>query len=573
MRSLPGFWENVPNQTRKGKRGGRSVISLVLALVLPISATAVAAPPMGGGGQPTFQVTIDATASDGPRVPRALFSFDGLQPLASQASRLAQDAFLDLNPRGLFTRVPLAALAMEPDSAGRWLAEARAAGMEPVLVVSGAPEQAGLALERLNGSSSDRPTEGVSYLQFMPPAQSDSSREGLDRWYDALSAAATQLRRQYPGLKVGAGDFFEPQAAELTALLERTGRDLDFVALRLTPRTPERLSADLLRWDRLVQRYGDVTFWVHSAAPPSVSSDQLRSALRIPFHFARRPGRLEAYFPAAISDLIGAGDGAPLSPLYFVLWLFRDLDGSFLPVQIVPPPADVDAAGENTGPLLVLAARDAVSGAASAILYLDSDRTGPRTQVEVRLQVPPGSSDRIVMLARVDVISDRGPTASPAAVEAAWPLAAAVTEWRERITLAPGGAVALRVKEAPLADRPWVGIAVDHPGGLTEPEFVLTVRTMNTLAQPISGRLGIAGLPPAWHVEPLTESAAFSDLPPGGSFSSAWRVRATAPAAELGVYGLAILSDPAPAGSLELHSLPVRLTGVTGVDSGVAPFF
>lgn len=56
-------------------------------------------------------------------------------------------------------------------------------------------------------------------------------------------------------------------------------------------------------------------------------------------------------------------------------------------------------------------------------------------------------------------------------------------------------------------------------------------------------------------------------------------MRATAPAAELSVYGLAILTDPAPAGSLALHSLPVRLQGVVQeldpelAASFVAPLF
>lgn len=176
------------------------MIPFLSAMVLHLSAAAVATAPIGieGGGQPTFQVTIDGTRSDGPVVPRALFSLDGLQAFAPQASRFAQDAFLELNPRGLFTRIPLGALSADPDGAHRLLAEARAEGIEPVLVVS-PPGQAGSMLERLGGSSSHLTSGWVRYVQFVPPAQTEPSGDARDRWYGALAATASQLHRRYRG--------------------------------------------------------------------------------------------------------------------------------------------------------------------------------------------------------------------------------------------------------------------------------------------------------------------------------------------------------------------------------------
>ncbi|HEX6972167.1 MAG TPA: hypothetical protein VF234_08105, partial [Limnochordia bacterium] len=180
----------------------------------------------------------------------------------------------------------------------------------------------------------------------------------------------------------------------------------------------------------------------------------------------------------------------------------------------------------------------------------------PVIRVDLRFVLPPSPQARIAVLTRVGGLVG---SPSAASVESAWSLAPQSAAWRELITLAPGNAVAVTLKEKAAADRPQVRIEIEPSRLAPGASAAVTVSVLNTLGEPISGKIRLAGIPPTWEIEYLSPQDAFHDLTPGGVFTNRFRVRAAAPVTAADAFGLLVLENPVPAAPIEIPSLPVRL--------------
>lgn len=544
----------------------------------------------GGATDATVRgINVDA------RVPvgvfnRALFSATGYAQLKVSAEPIAHDTYLGIHPAGTQQRIetmidqaapqpgvfqPANMFRFVDNTDDAYFDEVTGLGMEPVLLCAydvgwlaangqnndppKDPQQwadiVAQIVEHFNGTGSQPDYQlRVKYIEIWNEPNLAQFWTGTwDEYFQLFQTTADTLHARYPGVMVG-GCVYSPGNPDYygfgKAFINQAGNEMDYFIYHSYGDTVDTIRSDIALWRDYIAAHTK-----HCRPKIMVTeseqfydSDALKNQYMLDRQFALIDHAdtllgwhqfcTYEYTEGSYTFGMIYGDGAAFDRNYWPYWIFRDADGNTLRVTASSP-------GNDDPSDRLVATRSDDGQKINLVYWLPEGGTGTQP-TRFSFLLPRDRVARVLVASTMSGVSGQ--------VIAARKVNGNATEVDCLLDIAPGTAVSLTLDNAQRVATPWVGLAASHREIPVSASFTATATVLNTTPNPISGQIGLAGLPADWAVELRSGDSSFDDLTTGEKTTVTWEVTATT------ATSLAYHAEVAIAGAQSTHSIPVRIS-------------
>ncbi|ACZ43419.1 glycoside hydrolase family 39 [Thermobaculum terrenum ATCC BAA-798] len=536
------------------------------------------------------EITVDTNTATG-AFNRALFSVTGYAQLKVSAQPIAQDTYAMLHPAGTQQRIETMIDQTSPEPGtfypdrmfrfvdntdDAYFREVTGKGMEPVLLLAyntpwltrtGALNEpptdpqawadiASKVIEHYNGDGSDPNYKlRVKYVEIWNEPNLDQFWSGTDeQYFELFRVVARTIHARFPGVMVG-GPVYSPGAPGYyeygQRFVDAVGEEMDFFVYHSYGDSVAKIRSDIELWRDYIASH---TSHHHPKLMVTESEQFITDdAAKLQYMLDRQFALLDyadtllgwhqfclyEYREGWYTFGLIHGDGSVFPGNYWPYWLFRDASGRTLRVTASSPSG-------GAGPEHYVATRSEDGRKINLVYWRPQSASGD--QVTRFSFVLPRDGVRRVFTASL-LLGDTQGVVDAEAVEGT------ARRFNYTLRLPPGAAVSLTLDDAARASAPWLGLTSTAGEVPLHGTFEVTATLLNSTPDPISGEIGLRGLPPNWTVMAVSGNPRFANLETGDSTSVTWSVKAdTVTDGPLAFYAQVALGD-----GRSTHSIPVRV--------------
>jgi len=564
-----------------------ATLLVMIASVLPLNA----------------QVTVRADpANNGGQIDRSLFSLVNYQAVLERGSSIAERAVQWLNMDATYQRLATTPPQFEPANdnsepsvtnwagffpqqlfasqnrryVGRELVEkVRDDGMEPVLLlaynlpwlsptgdITYAPDDpdewaefASAALRAVNGEPGSGDYElRVKHVEIWNEPDTELYWKGrADEYYELFRTVAERLALDHPDVLMGGPSALNYTSPWALNFVRSVGEHLDFYVYHSYNEDPERIVERVKQMSQFLRQTTgrDIPIMITESDNFGLTGDAkmeylIRRQILLQdvrdqidgFHHFQAPAYREGdRFFGVVRD-----NGSVIDHNYYPFWLFRDLVGEEINLQV--------SGGSASQRSQMLSIAAAAADRMSTVMYLPRSAT-EAIEVTVESVVPPALSNGLVIISRV--------SAERSGVTGAM-LNDGASLRRETIRLEPGTGVSITILEGNPEELIWTDIEIDRTSGLVGQPINARVRMINTSVAEIRGSMQMLGFPEEWDVTEVEGSSSFRDLEPGAVHEVTYQLipSSPTPVGGSGAY-IFVSARPPRSRSIRMNSLAVNL--------------